>query len=263
MDYDRFVKKFTIIFMYIMILLAGKTIEYLSTFQCFIDLADAINFSVNTFVIIVNIIFYSVFLFLCSVFFRKGLFSNETWSVNVLNRKQVQLIVILFVVFIGYTLIINNNSAPLGKKIYKSNLAVLLEFCVVVVLGPISEEIFFRKILIDYFESVYHYSAKKVILLQSVLFYIPHFINGNITFIIFYVGIISGIMYYYSKSIIYSILLHVLCNISALIFIANIIHVKMIFPWYIIGISFISVFVIVFVILREFIAISKSRKTIA
>ncbi len=79
---------------------------------------------------------------------------------------------------------------------------------VVVIIGPIFEELIFRKIYID---AIGKYSTKTAILVSAASFALFH---GNITQIIytFGVGLILGWVYAKTKNIVYPIILHMLLN---------------------------------------------------
>ena len=79
---------------------------------------------------------------------------------------------------------------------------------VVVIIGPIFEELIFRKVFID---TIGKYSTPLAILVSAASFAMFH---GNITQIIytFAVGLILGWVYTKTKNIIYPIILHMLVN---------------------------------------------------
>lgn len=93
-----------------------------------------------------------------------------------------------------------------------------LTFIVIVILGPITEELIFRGILFEEVNRLFDY--KFAIFSTAILFGIVHFniLQGVNAFLL---AIILAIVYYYRKNILDSILIHMVNNFLALILTIN------------------------------------------
>lgn len=93
-----------------------------------------------------------------------------------------------------------------GEFIAETPIGIVI--LVVVIIGPIFEELIFRKMYID---TIGKYSTTTAILVSAASFALFH---GNITQIIytFGVGLILGWVYAKTKNIVYTIILHMLLN---------------------------------------------------
>lgn len=98
-------------------------------------------------------------------------------------------------------------SNPVTELINSSN--ILLNLLLISIIGPIFEEIIFRKILID---RTIKYGAKVSIIISAVLF---GFIHGNINqfFYAFLIGGFFAYVYIKTGNIKYSIILHIITNL--------------------------------------------------
>ena len=98
-------------------------------------------------------------------------------------------------------------SNPVTELINSSN--ILLNLFLISIIGPIFEEIIFRKILID---RTIKYGAKVSIIISAVIF---GFIHGNLNqfFYAFLIGGFFAYVYIKTGSIKYSIILHIITNI--------------------------------------------------
>ncbi len=113
-------------------------------------------------------------------------------------------------------MLINNQELPnynysfqgfTAKQIYSSIAALLV--------APIIEELFFRKFLIT--ELLKKYSISITLLVSSFLFAIIHWETPVNLLPSFLFGLLSGFIYFKTKNIAYSVLLHFFANIASLI----------------------------------------------
>ena len=115
----------------------------------------------------------------------------------------------------------NDIANPVQQLISSTN--IWFNIIVISIIGPIFEEILFRKILID---RVIKYGAKVSIILAAIIFALVH---GNLNQF-FYALLMGGFFaYVYIKTgkIIYTIILHIIVNLMgsvASLFVANSIH---------------------------------------
>ena len=97
---------------------------------------------------------------------------------------------------------------PAGGSILGTDVPIWLVIAVVVVIGPIVEELVFRKILID---RVSVYGDRLAVAISAITFGLFH---GNVTQLIYTTvgGIIFGYVYVKTRKIIYPIILHMVMN---------------------------------------------------
>lgn len=100
------------------------------------------------------------------------------------------------------------------KEFFKGNITVVItDIFIIVLMGPILEEIFFRGILLNRF--IVKWNVLTGILISSFLFAIYHM---TVTALIqFCAGVIFSIIYLKTQTIYSTIILHILNNLSALI----------------------------------------------
>ena len=101
----------------------------------------------------------------------------------------------------------------LSSSISTESLSLI--FLNVVVVGPIVEEIIFRIILINFLEEIF-ITEYYPVLISALLFGVWHwvFVQGVYTF---FMGIILGIIYIKTKSILYPVLIHCLNNFLSVV----------------------------------------------
>lgn len=148
-------------------------------------------------------------------------------SVNLLNRKKLILsciCMILGYIFIKLIIISNLglflNISP-TKGIFnpyiqnRNYINILLVAIQIIIIGPIIEELYFRKILLGKLLKLSNNKVKSI-LFSAIIFGIVHFnlIQGIVAFL---GGIVLGIIYYYTKSIKLTILVHILNNFLIII----------------------------------------------
>jgi membrane protease YdiL (CAAX protease family) len=94
------------------------------------------------------------------------------------------------------------------------------------IIGPIFEELFFRKFM---FSKLLDKNKLWVaILISSLCFSAIHFENPNNLLPSFIYGVIACIIYYQTKNIVYLIILHFLSNLSSMLYA---IHGEVFFDW--------------------------------
>jgi len=114
----------------------------------------------------------------------------------------------VIITFLIGTLISSEIVNPINQLIQNSSIYV--NILIISFLAPIFEEIFFRKLLID---RTIQYGAKISILLSALLFALFH---GNLSqfFYAFLIGGLFAYIYIKTGRIIYTILLHMIINLS-------------------------------------------------
>lgn len=140
---------------------------------------------------------------------------------------------------LSFTILFNTIMLFINDK-SSNNINILILFFSSGIVGPILEELIFRKLIID--ELIKFNSKKKTILISSLIFSIIHFnvIKGIYAFI---VGLIYGTVYLKNNNILNSIIFHCLAN-SVVLLISE-------FNIYILLFSFISLFFSLFLIYKN------------
>lgn len=219
--------KILIIFLLIMYFLFGKLLSYCASKDFFIAFARQINFSIRHLSNYISIIFYIIQLLIYWFLFRDKIIEPKLFCVNNVSKQSKHIIIILIICFAVFAFLVTSHSIPIGTKFNNSFFGAVVSFILVVLIAPFSEELFFRVILIGHIRKYYDSSVKRIIILQSVLFYIPHLMNGNYTLYTFYVGVITGIFYCYTGSIVYCVILHSLSNFASYLITLNIINYRL------------------------------------
>lgn len=205
----------------------GRTLKYFASTNVFIDFANKIGFSINHLANYISILFYIFHLLLYFLLFNNDISRKDIYISKLKNKKPKKIISILIVSFTIFAFLVSSISIPIGTKFNNSIIGAVVSFLLIVLFAPIAEELFFRVILMNHLRRNYQYTIKKIILIQAFLFYIPHLLNGNYTLYTFYIGIISGIFYYYTESILYSIILHSLANCATYLLTLNVINYRL------------------------------------
>lgn len=147
-----------------------------------------------------------------------------------LEKESLNIETILFYFCISFTLMIIGNiiglaiTALIGTAI-QSDIAnpiqtlinssdILLNLIIISIIGPIFEELFFRKLLID---RTIKYGAKVSIILSATLFGLMHG-NLNQFFYAFLLGGFFSYVYIKTGKIIYPIILHISLNLIGSVF---------------------------------------------
>lgn len=85
-----------------------------------------------------------------------------------------------------------------------------IDLLVIIVLGPVYEEILYRRVIFEYLKN--NYNIVLAVILQALVFGVEHgtLVQGIYTFIL---GIPLALVYMYSKSLLGSIVLHIVFNL--------------------------------------------------
>ena len=259
----KFRGKTTIILILISYFIFGRALTYFSSTDVFISIANQIHFSINHLCNYISILFYIIQLIIYCFLFKSDIIDNNNYHITSINKKPKKLISILIICFVVFALLASSYSIPIGTKFNNSIIGSVVSFILIVLFAPIVEELFFRVILMKKLKIYYRFSITKLILIQAILFYIPHLVNGNYTFYTFYLGIVSGIFFYYTGSIIHSIILHSFANCAYFLFTLNIINYRLPITKPIWFAFFVLLFVFFYFMLRKIVILLRSDETIA
>jgi hypothetical protein len=147
---------------------------------------------------------------------RKGKTKIDSFNVTIGNKRIIPFIAICSIVLLFGIVSPIGNLIPMPESIKKAFMALgsqtgIFSFILMVVAAPILEELIFRGIILDGLLRVY--SPVKSILVSSFLFGFVHlnpwqFVTGLI------IGIFSGWVYYKTRSLLPSIIIHASANLS-------------------------------------------------
>ncbi len=253
-------KKISVIIILISYILFGRTLKYFASTEIFISFAKQINFSINHLSNYISIMFYILQLMLYWFLFKGDIIDKSIYNTNSITNKSKKIIAILIVCLAIFSFLASSYSIPIGTKFNNSIIGAFVSFILLVIFAPIVEELFFRVIIIKQLQTYYRLSFIKMILIQSILFYIPHLVDWNSSLYPLYLGIVSGIFYYCTGSIIYSILLHSITNCASYLITLNIINYRLPFIapiWYI---FFIVIFSFFYYMLYQLVKIVKPNE---
>lgn len=140
----------------------------------------------------------------------------ETLSISPFKSKDLIISLLAFILFFillnWLSEYIPDLQDDFAEKLFKSSKYPVLLFLGIGIAGPIFEELFFRGFLINTF-NLLNKSVHFSVLVSSVIFAIVHAqYNLAVTIAIIPFGLILGYSRVYSKSIIPSIIIHVLNN---------------------------------------------------
>jgi len=254
-------ERISIIIILVSYFIFGRTLIYCASTDIFISFANRINFSINHLSNYISILFYIIQLLIYWFLFKSDINNKNIYQINSINKTPKTLISILIICFVVFALLASSYSMPVGTKYHNSIIGSVVSFILIVLLAPIVEELFFRVILMNNLRINYRFSNKKLILIQAILFYIPHLVNGNYTFYTFYLGIVSGIFYYYTRSIIHSIMLHTFANCTYFLLTLNIINYRLPITMPIWLTFFLILFIFFYFMLRKIVILLKSDET--
>lgn len=146
-------------------------------------------------------------------------FINMDLTITEFKDLGRPIIFVLCLILIGIPLnkpsgffedLFNGRIVVISLKQIESSPAAILNWIHIVVLAPVFEEYFFRGILLNQFSK--RYPRIKALLISSVLFAAAHFtLEGSI--LLFVSGMVFGIIYINSNSIIIPIITHSLVNL--------------------------------------------------
>lgn len=147
---------------------------------------------------------------------RKRIVYKISSSLNKEEIKKISviglLIVILFQLFINpyiFTVVGHLTNRLFNTSSNVSNsISVMVLFSIILV-GPISEEFIFRKIIFKGFLT--NYSPKKAIIYSSILFSLIHFMPSQLIGA-FLLGLLFAYIFYYTGKFIIPVIFHVIAN---------------------------------------------------
>lgn len=157
----------------------------------------------------VIVLIHSLVLFICVLLFLVGTgrisgfdLPKKKVLTNVIAVVSTSLLFVFFVRIISDYLFGNIEVEQIDYSNY--------ELLSIVIIVPITEELFFRKLILH--ELCENYNNAKALIFSSALFALAHLPSVDILVFAFLGGITSGIIYLRTKSIYYPILFHVLWN---------------------------------------------------
>lgn len=160
------------------------------------------------------------------IFPGKNIEHNEDKNECVLKKSSISCIYMIAGYILVKSVLISNwilylNIVPskgiFNEYLKQGNIITTIIVCIqVIVVGPIIEELIFRKLLLGKLLEKYNNKALKPILYSSLAFGIVHF-NVLQGIVAFGGGIILGLIYYHTKSIKASIFAHILNNLLVIV----------------------------------------------
>jgi uncharacterized protein len=151
---------------------------------------------------------------------RKKLTNNYSFNLKIINKRTIPFIVISSVLLLFGIADPIGNLIPMPESFKKALMDFgsqtgVFAFLLLVIAAPILEELLYRGIILD--GLLNKYSPLISILISSLLFGIAHlnpwsFVNG------FIIGIFSGWVYFRTRSVLPSIIIHASANLSGFLF---------------------------------------------
>ena len=151
---------------------------------------------------------------------RKKLTNNNSFNMKIENKRIIPFLVIGSIVLLFGIADPIGNLIPMPENFKKAFMVFgsqtgIFAFLLLVIAAPILEELLFRGIILD--GLLKKYSPFVSILISSILFGVAHlnpwqFVNGLI------IGIFSGWVYYRTRSLLPSIIIHASANLSGFLF---------------------------------------------
>ncbi len=161
------------------------------------------------------------------LFFRNNLMWNK--GIDKIKTLRLRTIFFIIIVTIGLELFdrpffdfskimdyLMDVEPEAIKHSDRSSTILMLNGISIIIIAPIFEELFFRKFLFTELQK--KYSLNLSVLISSICFALVHLPNYRNLIPIFILGILSCIIYYRTKNIFYSIILHFFSNSSWLFF---------------------------------------------
>jgi membrane protease YdiL (CAAX protease family) len=135
------------------------------------------------------------------------------------------LLVALYIILIGKsTNAIDSPGIPAFDK--ENGLYWSFYLLAVCLMGPFSEEIFFRGLLLqEYRQCCRVVTQARTITGPAGIFFLFHILFGNFNIHILLLGIGAGILAYYTRSLLYSFILHCIFNTAAVLAASGILQV--------------------------------------
>jgi uncharacterized protein len=150
---------------------------------------------------------------------KKSKTNYLSFNLTIENKRIIPLIIIGTIALLFGIITPIGNLIPMPESIKKAFMDFgsqtgIFAFFLMVIAAPILEELIFRGIILD--GLLKKYSSTKSILISSLLFGLVHlnpwqFVTGLI------IGIFSGWVYYRTRSLSYSIIIHASANLSGFI----------------------------------------------
>ncbi|MCB0536460.1 MAG: CPBP family intramembrane metalloprotease [Bacteroidetes bacterium] len=147
---------------------------------------------------------------------RKRKTSEDSFNLSIENKVTIPFVIIGTIALLFGIISPIGNLIPMPESIKKAFMDFgsqtgIFSFMLMVVAAPILEELIFRGIILD--GLLKKYSPEKSILLSSFLFGLVHlnpwqFVTG------FIIGIFAGWIYYKTKSLSLTIIIHATANLS-------------------------------------------------
>lgn len=181
-------------------------ISYILSFMiCFIYALyniDKINYFVNNYLSIITIIINIIII----------IFIIKKYKIKY-KKINIKSIIPYIYFCLSFTIFYNLIILYLNKTTNSSDINIIILFISSGIVGPILEELVFRKLIID--KLIKFNSINKTIIISSLIFSLLHL---NIIRIIytFIIGIIYGYVYISNKNMLYSIIIHSISNIVVL-----------------------------------------------
>jgi membrane protease YdiL (CAAX protease family) len=147
---------------------------------------------------------------------RKSKTNCHSFNLTIENKRIIPLVIIGTIALLFGIITPIGNLIPMPESIKKAFMDFgsqtgIFAFFLMVIAAPILEELIFRGIILD--GLLKNYSPTKSILISSLLFGLVHlntwqFVTGLI------IGIFSGWVYYRTRSLSFSIIIHASANLS-------------------------------------------------
>ena len=161
---------------------------------------------------IFSIILFSIYFLTLIVFYffknKKQIHFNIKIN-KIINFFSIFIIVFQIAIYIPINFYFNNFTSDSTNTITSSFIPLIG-----LILSAIFEELIFRGIILKGY--LIKYSPKKSIIISSIFFGIIH-LNPPQIFGAISLGVITGYVYYYSRSVGMTIILHVVFNITAIV----------------------------------------------
>ena len=180
-------------------------------------IASCFTKNFNSYAYIINFAGYIISLFI----FNNLLYSYDSklLSKDIFKKVDIKKIVYIVLFGIGFSVFLSIFVGILNELNLKYMNVVtqveninnsFIDLLIIIVLGPIYEEILYRRIIFEYLKN--NYNIVISIVFQALVFGVAHgeIVQGIYTFIL---GISLALVYMYSKSLLGSIILHIVFNL--------------------------------------------------
>jgi membrane protease YdiL (CAAX protease family) len=200
-------------FLVLVFVCLGFILKNLANTQSFIDLARRIGFSLPTLLSTMSLLFYIFVLMLLLVMYNAVKIEKENTVMKKGLKPQFSLSIICFFLFVSlYSYLVSVMMQPM-PVVFNSLLAIIVTYSLLFIVGPIVEEMLFRKILISHLVNDYHLSRKVSISLSVFFFYIGHYLNGSTGIVLIVLGLYCSLLFIATDSIMIPIVTHSVYNV--------------------------------------------------